>query len=219
MNMITETHVYNLAGAVVASGLPMCINYAPTDFHNDAQFVTKIVQDNGIEKTTEYTAMQADIAESNLRRAKGLSTASPGTGHNNFLKGVLVTANVTASVKWWTQAERYHFLDIVSSMSTMHRLRSMLENSTAEFTGTTHDAVVKAFLSLPHMNMSDEELAMSCPMGLRLTAQIATNYLQLKTIYFQRRHHKLQEWQVFCDWIQTLPLAGSLITKKKGSDE
>ena len=31
------------------------------------------------------------------------------------------------------------------------------------------------------------------------------NYEVLGTMYKQRRHHKLSEWQVFCDTIKTLP--------------
>lgn len=45
----------------------------------------------------------------------------------------------------------------------------------------------------------------NCPMGLEQTMRVTTNYLQLKTIHQQRRHHKLKDWQVFCDWIESLP--------------
>ena len=49
------------------------------------------------------------------------------------------------------------------------------------------------------------------PCGLKLTARMTTNYLQLKTIYHQRKNHRLQEWQDFCKWIETLPYAKELI--------
>ena len=42
-------------------------------------------------------------------------------------------------------------------------------------------------------------------MGFHKWMAINTNYLQLKTIYFQRRGHKLSEWKTFCDWIKQLP--------------
>ena len=48
-------------------------------------------------------------------------------------------------------------------------------------------------------------------MWIRLTASMTTNYRQLKTIYAQRRHHRLPEWQAFCDWIETLPYANLII--------
>ena len=49
------------------------------------------------------------------------------------------------------------------------------------------------------------EILYSNPAGFRLTARMTTNYRQLKTIYKQRRTHRLPEWQAVCDWIETLP--------------
>jgi hypothetical protein len=40
---------------------------------------------------------------------------------------------------------------------------------------------------------------------------MTTNYQQLKTMYFQRKNHKLEEWHVFCDWALGLPLFEDLI--------
>ena len=59
------------------------------------------------------------------------------------------------------------------------------------------------------------------PLGFELTAGMITNYRCLRNIYFQRRNHRLQEWQVFCDWIETLPMADKLITVgyNKGDDK
>lgn len=45
----------------------------------------------------------------------------------------------------------------------------------------------------------------NCPQGLEKTMRVSTNYLQLKTMYLQRRNHKLKDWQVFCDEIEKLP--------------
>jgi hypothetical protein len=46
----------------------------------------------------------------------------------------------------------------------------------------------------------------NCPMGLMLWCRITTNYLQLKTIYKQRKNHKLKEWRDFCKWIEKLEM-------------
>ena len=43
------------------------------------------------------------------------------------------------------------------------------------------------------------------PCGMKLTARMTTNYRQLKTIYAQRKNHRLPEWRVVCAWIETLP--------------
>lgn len=50
-----------------------------------------------------------------------------------------------------------------------------------------------------------QKIVANCPMGLMLKARISTNYLQLKSNWHQRRGHKLEEWQIYCDWIEGLP--------------
>lgn len=52
------------------------------------------------------------------------------------------------------------------------------------------------------------------PAGCIITAGLTTNYRQLKTIYFQRKNHRLPEWREFCKWIETLPYS-YLITGKE----
>jgi hypothetical protein len=51
-----------------------------------------------------------------------------------------------------------------------------------------------------------------CPMGLELFMRVSTNYKQLQTIYFQRKHHRLREdWGAFIEFIEKLPYAKELI--------
>lgn len=49
------------------------------------------------------------------------------------------------------------------------------------------------------------EILYNIPAGFELTAGMTTNYRQLKTIYHQRKNHRLPEWREFCKWIETLP--------------
>jgi hypothetical protein len=54
----------------------------------------------------------------------------------------------------------------------------------------------------------------NCPMGIELFMRCSTNYQSLKTIYHQRRYHKLKEdWGIaFCkDFIEKLPYAKEFI--------
>ena len=50
------------------------------------------------------------------------------------------------------------------------------------------------------------------PLVLELADGMTTNYRCLRNIYRQRRNHRLEEWQVFCDWIESLPMSDELIT-------
>ena len=50
------------------------------------------------------------------------------------------------------------------------------------------------------------KLQSNLPMGFELTVRVTTNYLQLKTMYTQRKTHRLKEdWGAFAQWCDTLP--------------
>ena len=69
--------------------------------------------------------MAVDLANVNdevTDRTKKLANAKTGSGHDNFLNGIVVQFDLTFTNKAWVEAERYHFLDFISSQSTMHRI-------------------------------------------------------------------------------------------------
>lgn len=181
---ITAVKIYDLMESVVASGLPMCEQYDPREFESASEWGTPLDRD--------------------YQRAERLASMADGSGHKNFLSGILVSMNITATIKWWTQFQRYHYQQIVSSMSTMHRLKKMVEIGTAQFHPKTSKEIIDAFTKLVESGADAETIAYSCPAGLELTARVNTNYLQLRTMYVQRKYHKLTEWREFCEWIETL---------------
>lgn len=191
---IDNVKIYDFEESVVASGLPMLTAY------DDSVFESQTLNTNYGEP------------DRHIKRAGVLADNPVGSGHNNFLSGIIVSMNITATVKWWEQFQRYHFKQIVSSMSSMHRLRKMMLEGTIKFNSKTNPVVVATFMELiKNKEVTDEELAYSCPMGLELTARVTTNYLQLKTQYHQRSEHKLQEWHDYCAFIETLPYAKDFI--------
>ena len=204
---ITNVKIYDLEESVIASGLPMQTSYNELVSCDDADALF---------------FGGAEYAKDNphFKRACKLAANPTGSGHNNFLSGIVVSANVTATVKWWEQFQRYHFKQIISSQSTMHRLRKMIKEGKFGFNPLTHNKIITSFIALVFdEGLTDEELAYSCPMGLELTARITTNYLQLKTMYNQRKNHKLTEWRDFCAFIETLRYAKEFITGENGEDK
>lgn len=166
--------------------------------------------------TTDYT-----------ERIKSLGTCKHGTGHDNFLNGIITQFDLTLSNKCWVEMQRYHFIDFVSSQSTMHRITSFdLSTSYNEFVDQRIVDIMAEKVSQYNElkkqlaeddSLSDElerrylEILYSNPAGFQLTARMTTNYRQLKTIYLQRKHHRLPEWREFCKFIETLPYS-ELIT-------
>lgn len=142
-------------------------------------------------------------------RIKTLGEAPRGSGHDNFLKGIVVQFDLTFTVKAWTEAERYHWFDIVSSQSTMHRISRMnYDKCFCKYVTEQTKREMTRLRAIYNNNPTPDNylyLLYNCPTGLMLTAGITTNYQQLKTIYGQRKTHRLPEWREFCEWIETLP--------------
>lgn len=146
-----------------------------------------------------------------------LAHSKKGEGHDQWLTGIVVQMDLCFSNKAWVEAERYRFLYFISSQSTMHRITNFdLDSSYSPYTDKAIIEIMKdkvdEYNSLRKNGAGDEtlrekylEILYSNPAGFMLTAGITTNYRQLKTIYSQRKNHRLPEWRAFCKWIETLP--------------
>ena len=163
-----------------------------------------------------------------LERLKRLGNAQAGSGHDCALKGAVVTAVVSAPSYMWPQIQRYHFLDIISSQSKMHKITKMdlkfqcTEEVSDDLITYLNDLIDTYNDVLEQISMRGDDKETKClrrhahrlfrrivantPHGLCLTAGIVTNYLQLKTMGLQREHHKLEEWSNdFMKWLASLP--------------
>ena len=187
-------------------------------------------------KTAKYPKA-VNIEKLNSELTPGIRaclTCPTGQGHDNALKGIIVQFDLTISQNAWMQIERYHFCDFISSCSKMHKITKFSLNkqcntyvdrriidicqekideynrlsSLEEKTEETHKLMNEKYL----------EILYNIPMGFELTAGMTTNYQQLKTIYQQRRHHRLPDWQMICDWIETLPRFMELTQKENNND-
>lgn len=187
---VDNVRVYDLQESIIASGYPM---ETDTTYNNDK------------------------ITESDIKRVKNLvkATFTDNQAHGQFLTGIRVAFDLTFTNKAWVEAERYRFLEFVSSQSTMHRIANFnldeqyneyvdpriieIMNELKDRYNTTHDK--EDYLKLLYNN----------PCGFELTARLTTNYRCLANIYKQRKDHRLPEWREFCKWIEKLPYS-ELIT-------
>ena len=192
-DVISNVHVYGLEDALRGSRYPMA---------------------------TDLSNVSGDIDPMRIK----LAQCGLGEGHDNFLNGVLVQFDLTFTNKAWVEAERYHFLDFISSQSTMHRITKFdLDKAYISYVDPRMIEIMKEKVNEYNRLLAEDktnpvlkekylEILYSNPAGFRLTAKMTTNYRQLKTIYKQRRNHRLPEWQAFCDWVLTLPHAELITT-------
>lgn len=198
---VSNVSIYGLEESIVASGYPMLEKpYLWEEFYG------KVI-DTKMNKKNKH-----------LKRAIKLSNTPFASGHDNWLQGIIVQFDLDFPIKAWTELQRYHFIDFVSSMSTMHRLKSFnLDEAYDEYVDSRIIDIMKELQSEYNNNPTPENfhrLVMSNPSGMNLTARMTTNYRQLKTIYHQRKNHRLFVWREFCDWVESLPYAEEFIVGK-----
>ena len=216
---IKNVRVYGLEESIIASGYPML-----TETPGEDEFI-------GLTDMLPY----ARDLDTHINRAKKLAQTPLGSGHYTFLKGVIVQYDLIAPEYFWRQFDRYHFHDYISSQSKMHRIlefdideicnKYVTQNTIDELNYyiDLYNDFDDRSLYLPYLELRGgiqvpftkqnlfQMIISNCPMGIELTARMTDNYLQLKSKYVQRRYHKLEEWQYYCDWIETLPMAEDLI--------
>lgn len=155
-------------------------------------------------------------------RTRSLAGCTTGTGHDQFLTGIIVQFDLTFTIKAWVEGERYHFLDFVSSQSTMHRVAKFdIGKQCISYVKQQTIDLCNNLVSVYNSDPTPENyltLLYNIPVGFRLTARMTTNYRQLKTIYQQRKAHRLPEWRTFCHWIESLPYS-ELITGEKENEK
>lgn len=195
MNIITNYNVYDLAQTLVASGYAMIEEYYPKDVEREQNILTLLGEDDN----------------KHYKRAMKLAKAPLNSGHVSFAKGIVVNMDITFTNKAWIEFQRYHFADIITGMSTMHRISKFdLDEAFNEY---VDPIIIDRLEELQKMYLltKDKEdylhLLYSTPAGLKMTGRVTTNYLQLMNMWQQRHNHRLPEWRQFCDeLIEKLPL-------------
>ena len=203
MSIVNNVKIYDLDECLVAAGYPM-----------------------------RTVVEQHPVTEQDKNRGLNLvkATKDGNTAHSQFLTGIRVNFDLTCSNKMWVEAERYRFLEFVSSQSTMHRITKFdLDQAYNGYVDKRIIEIMKekvkeynAFIEVReaakgHPEIVAElnrvlkemylEILYSNPAGFTLTARMTTNYRCLRNIYKQRKDHRLPEWREFCKWIETLPYA------------
>lgn len=224
---VSNARVYGLDESIIASGYPMQVETYDMD---------KYLCCDG-----SYDGL---VTEKDIKRAKHLGNAIPGSGHDCMTKGIILQFDLQVPEYIWRQSDRYHFIDYVSSQSKMHRILKMdidkacnkyvakevIENLNMMIDSfNDFEEFKKEALEIDKENKiklrSGEEIDITrenlfniiianCPSGIMLTARMTTNYLQLKSMVNQRENHKMQEWRYLCEWFKGLPLANELIFNK-----
>lgn len=176
------------------------------------------------------------LGPNDLDLAKRLVAA--GSEHRKFMRQIGVNFDLTAPLYFWKEYDTYKVGTVANSTSTMHKLAStpitidcfetddmvddlkVFDNEPYNIDETVKDVwegIINACETLRQRYLETKdirywkELVRLLPEGWLQTRTCTLNYEVLRTMYHQRKTHKLQEWRDFCKVIETLPYAKELI--------
>ena len=156
-----------------------------------------------------------------------------GSEHCKFLRMIHVGVVVVAPRYIWSELDTYHF-NTKNSESTMHRLladknpltRDNFQLVDKELDLYDDEISFINLLKIEYQKPSVDKHRLlriakaKLPEGFLQARMLDTNYAELRNMYFQRRNHRLPEWNTdFVNWIKTLPYAEELIMYEGDVDE
>ena len=171
------------------------------------------------------------LGQNDIDLARRLARA--GSDHRKFLRQIFVSVDITAPLYWWKEFDTYKVGTVANSTSTMHKIhaksfeRSDFSCDRMDEGGLAMLDAVIAYLESERLKfVSDREdkqswhnMIQTLPSSYNQMRTVTLNYENLINIYYARRHHKLAEWHVLCDWILSLPYAKELICIREEKGE
>lgn len=175
------------------------------------------------------------LGSNDMKLMKTLRNA--GTDHRKFLRMIVVSLDITAPLYWWAEFDTYKVGTVRNSCSKMHKLLEkpfeMNNFSFDKLPVNLYEEVARPWIDMlnelrdSYMRCLEEgvkkeiwyAILQLLPESYNQRATVMLNYEVLANIYKSRRNHKLDEWHVFCDWIETLPYSWLITGKEDCSDE
>ena len=156
------------------------------------------------------------VGENDLRLMKNLSKA--GSDHGKYLRMINVTLDITAPLYWWKEFDTYKVGTVANSCSTMHKIHAkefeMDDFSWEHLDGESIDCLESTIDRMNHHRLKFIgnknkyhwwQMIQLLPSSYNQKRTVQLNYQVLKTMYYARKNHKLDEWREFCNWCETLP--------------
>lgn len=210
MIILENTQVFNFDGAIRGMRNPMnSWDKSDTDFSL-----------SGMKSICGILA--PTIGPNDLDLMKKLIKA--GSDHRKFMRQIFVCVDITAPLYWWKEFDTYKVGTVANSCSTMHKIHAK-EFTLGDF---SHEhlspavidhfqdtiGVLNFFRRIYNEDKSKSawwQMIQLLPSSYNQKRTITLTYENLINMYHARRNHKLDEWHIYCAWIEELPYAKELI--------
>lgn len=167
------------------------------------------------------------LGEKDLDLMKRLVKAGPD--HRKFLRMIHATMDITAPLYWWKEFDTYKVGTVANSCSTMHKIHAKefeLDDFSCEHLSNNSIKVlnhtIKCMNDYREDFLKDKEkhnwwqMIQLLPSSYNQKRTVSMNYEVLLRIYLSRFGHKLDEWNIFCQWIEDLPYFKDILSAVKG---
>ena len=158
----------------------------------------------------------------------GAKLCRAGSDHRKFIRQIFVSVDILAPLYWWKEFDTYKVGTVANSTSTMHKIQAK-EFSRDDFSHDHMSEVALACLDATIACLEERrgkfletkdksywyDMIQLLPSSYNQLRTVTMNYENLLNIYYARRFHKLDEWHVVCDWIESLPYAKEFILDAK----
>lgn len=150
------------------------------------------------------------IGDNDLKLLQQLAQA--GSDHRKALRQMMISFDVTAPLYWFKEFDQYKIGVTTNSTSTMHKLCSRPLTGD-DFSFDDDDWMTKAIIDNLNARIKDyndgmrqnkalwRSIIQLLPSAYNQTRTCTMNYEVMMNIYRQRKHHKLREWNEFCEYM------------------
>lgn len=182
---------------------------------SDSRWTNGYISDNHVAVQCGGQDLEFQIGPNDLKLMKTLSKA--GNDHGKFLRMINVTCDITAPLYWWKEFDTYKIGTVANSCSTMHKIAAKpfeLDDFSHEHLYNTEplEYIIKCLNQQRYFYLDEKnkahwwQMIQLLPTSYNQKRTVQFNYQVLKSMYFARKDHKLDEWHTLCDWTLTLPM-------------
>ena len=206
MIKIDNTEVYGFEAAIRGMRNPM------NSWDRSDSDCKTIIRDNG-----KY--VEDFIGDNDLKLMRHLAKSGPV--HAKYRRMITVTCDITAPMFWWAEFDTYKVGTVRNSCSKMHKIHSkelLNEDFSCEGCREIGSWATLCFVTVQNTcnklrekyNETKEKkywraLIELLPESYNQRATVQLNYEVLAGMYYWRKDHKLDEWRMFCEWVESLP--------------
>ena len=188
--------------------------------------------DSGYDENGGYILGKNDLS-------LAMRLARAGSDHRKFMRQIFVSVDITAPLYWWKEYDTYKVGTVANSCSTMHKIHAKeftLDDFSIDRTFETGNGWIDAddgtkylspftfFETIVHqlnvyrgkfLSTKDKtwwwQMIQLLPSSYNQMRTCTLTYENLVNMYHARRHHKLDEWHGFCDWVEQLPYSELIV--------